>query len=480
MTLEGSGFGSPGPGHGLLFSTGDSELRIRSLSPHILLWQEDRIVVDIVPAFPSGRARVRTPRGDSDEAAIEIYDYTWFDIPPTEGTNASPLSVAFDPAHGLWINQEFHLEFQHLDPIVGVVVGLEIPQPPDPGPFASTIFADHRTQTSVLGEDVVVDPSGKVWFSQGGGYLYSGEHPNHSRIVRLDPDADPEVAFRVYNIPGDWNEVIGLAWDEPRGRMWFTEGGLVSGAKVGSFDPEGMEWDNHFDFSVSLDHLVCPPGEVRDDCYQIFELPNPTAQPAHLLVHSDGSIWQTSFWGNAIGRLVPEMGEITVYPLPVAIGESDPVPIVGSGPWQILEEPGGDVVFNEFFDCTLGRFDVDRVGDPACEILGEDGRNECIEELVVSSMDSSHEQIHSIARDADGNLWFTQHADDAIETDTSVGYVTPDWAHVIRLPPFADFPGEGGPASTGIAIDEATGDIWFAEFWRQRIGRLRRVPELGE
>src|SRR5690606_5559783 len=133
-------------------------------------------------------------------------------------------------------NQEFHREFQHLDPRTGVVQGMPIPKPPDPGPFASTIFSDHRTQTSVLGEDIIVDPQGRVWFTQGGGSLYSGQHPNHSRIVCFDPDAAPDEQYRVYNMPGDWNEIIGLAWDEHRQRMWVAQGSLEKGPKLASFD----------------------------------------------------------------------------------------------------------------------------------------------------------------------------------------------------------------------------------------------------
>jgi len=59
----------------------------------------------------------------------------------------------------------------------------------------------------------------------------------------------------------------------------------------------------------------------------------------------------------------------------------------------------------------------------------------------------------------------------------SLGFVTPDWRHIVRLPPLSLFPGEGGVAAAGIAIDPATGDIWLSEFYRKRIGRLRKVPE---
>src|SRR5690606_17407324 len=256
LVLTGEGFGAPGPGARLLVRVGGRQVAIPSTSPRILAWEEHRIAVATDAGARSAAVRVRTAHGQTPFVPTEVYDYTWYDVPPTPGTNALPLAIAVGADGQVWVNEEFHLNFQHLDPTTGVVTGIEIPKPPDPGPFATTLFGDRRTQTSTLGESILVDPQGRVWFTQGGGALYSGAHPNHSRVVSYDPAAPDGERFRVYNMPGDWNEVIGIAWDEARGRMWVAQGGLEAGPLIASFDPERIPWDNHFDFSVSLLHQV--------------------------------------------------------------------------------------------------------------------------------------------------------------------------------------------------------------------------------
>lgn len=475
MEITGSGFGTPSPDHEILIKAGDKKVKISSTSNWIVIWEDSRIVCTLPQKATSGWVQIKTPFGTSSPVKIDVYKYDWFDIPVTPGTNASPLAIAVDPKHRVWVNQEFHLEFQLLDPQIGSVTGLAIPQPVNPGPFASTIFGDHRTQMSTLGEDIIIDPQGRVWFTQGGGYLYSGVNPNHSRIVCYDQDAPVGEQYRVYNIPGDWNEIIGLAWDDVRQRMWFAEGGLEKGGKIVSFDPEVIEYDNDFDFSQSLDYLICQPGEPESECYKVYELPNPKCQPAHMVVDKAGFVWYTGYWGNSIGRLDPETGIVEDYPLPEAIGESDPVPIVGSGPWQILIDPQGNIVFNEFFDSTICRFRIKRINDPACLKLNAAGRNPCIDEIVVPDADLVNEQVHSIAFDAAGNLWYTMHSNNEPGTLESLGYITADMQHAVRLPPLSQYPGTGGAATAGIAIDKSTGDIWFSEFWRKRIGHLRKI-----
>lgn len=473
LTIPGSGFGSAGPDSAIIAHVSGQRFSILSTSDVVISWEDDQIVLSVNEFARSGAIRVHTPAGDSNLTRVDVFQYDWFDIPPTQGTNALPLSIEADGDGQVWVNQEFHLEFQHLDPIAGVVTGLAIPRPPDPGPFATTIFSDHRTQTSVLGEDVLVDPQGRIWFTQGGGYLYSGVNPNHSRIVCYDPHAEPGHEWRVYNMPGDENEIIGLAWDAVRGRMWVAEGSLEKGPILASFDPERIPYDNTFDFSRSLLDQVCDEGGPTEDCYRVYRLPQSSLQPAHMVVDSRGLVWYTAFWGNRIGVLHPETGRVIEYPLPAAIGLSDPVPIVGSGPWEITKAPNGDIIFCEFFDSTIDRFRIGRLLDPACRELDENGNNPCIGEWVVPDVDLRNQQVHSIAYDLDGRLWFTQTA--AVEADTSLGFITADWQHVVRLPSLNDFPANDVADSAGISVDPTTGDIYFCEFHRKRIGRLHKV-----
>ena len=478
VEIHGSGFGSPAAGHDLLFQSGANWRAVASTDPLVQIWEDDRIVAILPAGAPSGRLWVRTPSGRSAKVEIHVFDYRSYDIPPTSGTNALPLSVEVDHQGRVWVNQEFHLEFQMLDIGTGVVTGLPIPKPPNPGPFASTIFGDHRTQTSALGEDVLVDPHGRVWFTQGGGYLYSGIHPNHSRVVCYDPAAPAGSEWRVYNVPGDWNEVMGLAWDPLREWVWFTNGGLDSGAKIAGFDPEKIPFDNHFDFSTSLLHQVCTPGAPTDPCYHVYFLPNPTAQPAHLLVDGQGMVWYTAYWGRAIGRLDPTTSAVTEYPVPDPVSTTPPSFIVGAGPWEIVQAPNGDIVFNEFFDATISRFDVSRADDPACQQLDPGGRNPCIRERIIPAADHEKEQVHSLAYDLEGNLWYTIHTEDDPALNGSLGFLTADGSTLTRLPPLSRFAGAGAASAAGVAVDPVSGDVWFCEFWRKRIGRLSKVPEL--
>jgi streptogramin lyase len=478
LTLTGEHFGAPGPGADLVFRFADgTRLVVASTSPRVLAWEDGRIVLDIGEDALSGAVRVRTPEGASPPARLDVFAYDWFDIPPTAGTNALPLALATGADGQVWVNQEFHLDFQHLDPTTGVVTGLPIPKPPGPGPFATTLFGDHRTQTSTLGESILVDPQGRVWFTQGGGSLYSGQYPNHSRVVAYDPAAPDGERYRVYNMPGDWNEVIGIAWDEARGRMWVAQGGLEAGPALASFDPERIPWDNDFDFSVSLIDQVCEVGEPEDDCYRLYRLPEESLHPAHLEVAENGLIWYTAYWGRRIGVLEPASGRHFGFPVPEAIGTAPPVWIVGAGPWEIVQAPGGDIIFNEFFDSTVSRFDASRLLDPACRRLDGDGRNPCMTDFVVPGADLTHEQVHSIAYDLEGRLWYTQHGDRDTLTEASLGYITADWQHIVRLPSLGLFPANDAPAANGIAVDPTTGDLYFAEFFRKRIGRLHLVVD---
>lgn len=475
LNIPGSGFGVPGPQTSLFLQSGATRLRVPSTSSAILRWTDEQITLRVPSAALSGGVLVRTPAGVSNPVPVDVFQYDWWDIPPTAGTNAHPLAIGVDPEGQVWINQEFHLEFQHFDPQTEIVEGLPIPKPPNPGPFASTIFSDHQTQTSILGEDLIIDPQGRVWFTQGGGALYSGAHPNHSRIVCFDPSLSGEQAYRIYNLPGDWNEIIGLAWDEGRGRMWVAQGGLEWTPRLISFDPDRIPFDNHFDFSESLLHQICPPGAPDDDCYRVYDLPETSLHPAHLEVDDQGRVWYTAYWGTRIGVLDPESGAVKEFPLPKAIGKNNAAYIVGSGPWQILRAPDGDIVFCEFFDSTISRFASGRVDDPACLQLDASGANPCVSDWVIPNVDLRNHQLHSIAYDAQGRLWYTMHSSDDSVRNASLGYISADWSSIVRLPSIDGFGTTDTAAAAGIALDPTTGDMYFCEFIRQRLGRLRQV-----
>jgi streptogramin lyase len=478
VELHGRSFGSPGPASRVLARSGSANFSIASTGPLVQSWEDQRIVLQLPADAPSGALVVQTAAGTSEIVQVHVYAYDSFDIPVTAGTNASPLSLEVDAQHRVWINQEFHRAFHMLDPAVGVVQQYTIPVFDSPGPFATTLFGDRQTTTSVLGEDVLIDPKGRIWFTQGGGSLYDGQYDNHSRVVCVLPDAPGGPEFRAYNIPGVKNEVIGLAWDPIREWIWFANGGRVSGAALVGFDPELLPWDNDFDFQTSLDHLAGYPGAPQDPVYHFYDLPTAQGHPAHIKVAVDGKLWFTYFWGRAIGRLDPITGAVNEYPVPKTINSSFTAKIVGPGPWEIVLAPNGDVIFCEFFDGTITRFDATRADDPATWQLDANGKNPGMKDWVMPKHDRENDLMHSIAWAPDGKLWYTNHVPKDSPRAGSLGFLTEDGEHLTRLPPLDHFPGVGLALADGVAIDPVSEDIWFCEFFRKRIGRLREVPEL--
>jgi streptogramin lyase len=358
---------------------------------------------------------------------------------------------------------------------------IDAPTPPDPGPFATRIGgADKNTHFSELGEDVIVDPKGRVWLTEGGGLLYDGPLPNHSRVVGYDPSAPAANRFRVYNLPGDHNEIIGLAWDSARNRLWLAQGNLQTGPRLLSFDPEQTPFDNTFDFSQPLDSLLHSALDANPTGYRVYPLPTPrNAYPAHLMVESDGSVWFTAYIGNAIGRLDPTTGAVVSLPLPKPASTNPAARSFGTGgPWDIVASPGGGLAFNSQFDNTLSRLDAARMSHLAlCLQLDRSGRNPCLRTISVPG-DLTHELIHSAAFDSAGRLWFSQHAFGAAAgTLVSIGFVDASWNFVVMLPAIPTVPGETSDtaANDGIAIDPRSGDIWFAEYFRHRVSRLHHV-----
>jgi len=447
-------------------------------------WSDGRIDFTIPAGVHTGNLVVHTPSGEAT-AKLEVYRLEEWDIPPSAGTNPSPLALARDGAGRLWIDEEFHNQLKTFDPSVpgGAPVAVKVPHPADPGPFAvffDELFGqpnvDLQTQTSVLGESVIVDPAGFVWASEGGGLLYGKTHPNHSRILRLDPR---DGSFRVYNVPGDRNEVVGLAWDAARGRIWFAEGG---GGAITGFDPERAPWDNAFDFSTSLDASVNPANPA--DGFRRFTVPAPNGYPAQLAVDDQGGVWFTSFLGNRVGRLDPDTGTFAEVPLPKRRSSATPAALFDTGgPWQIAIASDGAVLIDESFDFTVDRIDASRVrqGDAACRSLDRYGKNPCVQEVdleedasVLSTTDIH--LIHTVAFDPEGRLWYGRHGPQAGSAfPDTLGIVGPNMAWTARFPPLRA-EGDATPVGvTGLAFEPRGGVVWFNEFWAKKLGRLTRL-----
>lgn len=100
--------------------------------------------------------------------------------------------------------------------------------------------------------------------------------------------------------------------------------------------------------------------------------------------------------------------------------------------------------------------------------------NPCIALVSVPGADLATELAHSITLDAAGRLWYSVHGPDTAAGKASLGIALPDLSAIVRLPALPGAPADP-LANDRIAIDPTTGDLWIAEYFRHRLGRLRRI-----
>ena len=494
LSIMGSGFGTPGNGSSVKviyrITTSQKQQTFNSTSGAIRLWNDTRIILTFNRSWFVISASVTTPAGKSAQIPTDVYELNSY---PTN--SPYPLAMTIDAANRVFIDPEYHLDLEAYTPQSNVVAGLNYPVSPRPGVFDNPLDGvpgqvSFPSQTSNAGEDVIVDPSGNAWFTEGGAPTTPTtlSVANHSRIVSYDPSTQ---AFGVYNIPGDDNQVMGVAWDRGRQRLWFSEQARavncgVFGCTVAlpprltSFDPTQIPTNNSFTFPTTgltcnggssttvgscsnvparpcvtvndcvLVDQVCPEDSGSDStCYHEYALPSTprSGGAAHMVVDSSGTVWFTAYnGGNYIGRLDPSTGNVSVYPLPKPNQPS----CFASGPWQIAVANDGNIVFTEYFDNEVGRFLVANVGNPACLALDSNGQNPCMQTLTIPGAVlqcnvclcttncpscPGAQSVHSLAVDGVGNVWFTQGgpASDPTTT-TSIGYIRADWSGIVLLP----------------------------------------------
>jgi len=328
-------------------------------------------------------------------------------------------------------------------------------------------------------------------------------------------------------------------------------------ARLTSFDPAAIPPDSDFDFAPRercelppapgvgrcsetrhrrclddddcvLADRVCAPDATDDRaCFREHPIPTPVGAaplwlPGPLLRHGDGTLFVAGFWGgNDLWRFDPRSDAFQRYPFARPPGErscdlrgctcfapegsdAHPCParcclyaLIGRGPWGLVEDAGGAMAICSQEAGMVSRLPAERFDDPRCAALDADGQNPCLVEHLVPGFDPTRDQMHSLARDDDGDLWFTQGRAGLSDTGpdgrddpargAALGFVQAGTGHVILLPPLSLFPytssgvechERGRPVpflGAGIAFDPRTRSLWFADFCRKRLGQL--VPQ---
>ena len=535
VSITGTGLGD-GAGASLIFQQGVQTLTVAAdttCTPPVVhscveFWSSDWITAKVPPTWTRASVQVVTGAGTADRSEVLRVQYRTLDfvssiIGAATGAPVAIATVPSDPLHRLWLNDEHHYYFKVFQPGVGgTVLPLSHPTPP---PFhAAYLGSPNQSIYSAGGEDTMIDPYGRVWFTEGGWGPPPG-YWNYSRIVMYRWDAgNPGVIAetRVYNLPGNNPEVLALAYEQEyipgHDRIWYSALArkpsaffpAIIPARIGWFDPEepGLAHDGtrvftagtcvsnsctgapfqaccagnttrrcaeFFDCNLAAD--VCYSNESNPGCkFHEYKLPASTYSVAHIQRGPDGAIWWADYWGTSnLGRLDPATGQVTLYPLGDDPSRGTPW-LLGSAPWELVVSQG-DIVVNEYSDSVINRFDVARAGDAACLTL-EGQQNPCMTSRFVPGATSAYSQ-HTVFADTHDNVWFGIAGPVNPPSKAAIGYVKRDWRDIVMLPPVVLYPLPPGQtpagksdAGSGVTVDATNDQVWFGEYCRKRLGRL--------
>ena len=244
-------------------------------------------------------------------------------IPESAG---DPLAVTFAPDNSIWNSSEFSNGVSEV-PTPRATSAVSFPDPTNllAAPFANCMGGPcNPSSWSALSEQITA-ANGLIWYTEGG-WEFDGNATvaNRSEVVAFNPSTKN---FCTYVVPGNDNEVIGLAvtGTPPNTTVSFTESNLTNGlgSSLDSFNPNlvGDGCPGNMNESYSLQ------GSLK-------RIPLPAILPAQVAADADSTIWVTDFWGSQIDRVDPTTAQITTYPLQ----SKNIFSFFGPLPWQIVTD----------------------------------------------------------------------------------------------------------------------------------------------
>jgi hypothetical protein len=415
----------------------------------------------------------------------------------------APLDVTYDSTGDVWSVGESSTGIAQVDG--GTLTHHEAPYALVRNP-TSGVLERTRPFGAVLGNGLgapsglterVVDTGSAMWWIQGG----TDGQDNHSRLIRLDrtisddPATVADERMCAVHVPGDDNQVWGLAYDPATNRVWFSEQPSSGQAAVSWFIDGTVPCSNQLVYDrweqqtvngattwvdVANREVVMAAGEANrctatrtTNCIHRIALDG-IGSPGPIVVEGH-DLWIVSFTGSHLSRLpasATSAAELVRYPLPQPTRGS----WFGGFPWQLRADAGA-VYLVEFSDNQLLRLDRTRAAaDAGGECTAATGptrpANPCIAELTLP-MGNDNIAAHSVAL-RDGRLWFTVGSLGRISPPTGdaayLGYVdTASWAAgdptgvIYPVAPLGPAPDRMHRSLGGIEV-RADGQIAVAEY----------------
>ena len=177
--------------------------------------------------------------------------------------------------------------------------------------------------------------------------------------------------------------------------------------------------------------------------FTLFPLPDEGVYPDGIIVGSDGNLWFTEFYGNAVGRITPQ-GTITEFFVP-SRPHRNPGDLPQSQPHALALGADGNIWFPDMGGNMIAR-------------ITPSGR---LTEFAIPAHagDPFSSYPYSIAAGSDGALWFTESGGMRIGRITLDGHITE-----FTLPGVNHVPED--------IVTGGDGALWFLEQNQSLLGRM--------
>lgn len=279
---------------------------------------------------------------------------------------SDPIRLAIDTRGVLWFTEYFEDTICSFSPESGEFVQYPLPDGCS-GPGAIT-----------------VDPQGRVWYTA----CFSGH------VVMFDPKKNKATVYQTSTF------ATGIAYS-PRTGVWYAD---AATGVLGNIDPKtGVVTEHPVPDSLGLwevevdlkgwpwftDPFTDRIGVFNPSTkeFTLYDMPT-GSYPQDLVIDSKGMVWITEYLGNNLAMLDPRTGQITEYL----------VPTPECGPCLITLDNKGNVWFTED-----GRFDFGYT--KAWKVTMFDTTTKTFQEYVTPTPESGP---ISVVFDPRGNIWFNE------------------------------------------------------------------------
>ena len=199
-------------------------------------------------------------------------------------------------------------------------------------------------------------------------------------------------------------------------------------------------------WNFELKTLPRPTGAATRVIYTEYDLPRETISPHDVIVDGSGMVWYSSFGEQNLGRLDPQTGKVTEFPIP------EHKPGFPTGLLGLRSDRDGNLWLGNMYQATIAKFDRKSEAFKFWPLQGDENIDAA--QINMVSPQSSH---------VDGKVWMQNNGFAGVHRlDIATG----------KIETWEPFKGVPGPHNIYDVIPDFGNNVYFTDFRQRHIGRI--------